>query len=297
MLEIISTISAWFNRPFPHTDSELAKVGVSILFGIFIFLFLAFFQPFGIESIARNKTLYLSGFGVITFVGMMINFYVLPVFFPSFFDLDKWCVKNHIIFCLGNILLIVFLNWIYDNQVEHYVSKNHGLLSFLVYTLGVGIIPTILVTMFLERSFWKKHSLIAQDVSEKIENQKFEYENEQLISLFTENKNGSLELSQNSLICISSEGNYSKVYYLDQEKVSEKLMRMPLKAAEEHLTDFDKIVRCHRSHIVNLQLIESVSGNARSFKLHMRKLDVSIPVSRSFPKTIIEQLKIELPEI
>ncbi len=287
------SINSWLNRPFPYVENQATKVGASFLFGSFIFLFLRFFQPFGIADISQNKTNYLSGFGLMTFIGMMINFFVLPLFFPSFFDTDKWCVKKHIVFCLGNILLIALLNWFYYNGAGPYAATNYDLISFLIFTVGVGIIPTIIATMYLERNLWKKHSLIAKNISDGLEKQKRGIENIEFISLISENINESFQLSQGSLICISSEGNYSKVYYQDKGKVAERLMRLPLKIAEEHLVNFDKIVRCHRSYIVNLKQVASVSGNARSYKLHMTELDFTIPVSRNLSKTIIEQLKTE----
>ncbi|MBU3917992.1 LytTR family transcriptional regulator DNA-binding domain-containing protein [bacterium] len=291
MREKISTINSWLNRPFPYPETQAPKVWISVAFGFFIFLFLAFFQPFGIEAISRYKILFLSGFGFITFISMMINFFVVPVFFPAFFNYDEWCIKNHLVFLLGNVLLISIFNWLYDSQMGQNISKSHSPFQFLVYTIGVGTIPMIMVTMYWERRLLKKHGLIAKNVSDQLEKQKGDVKSEEPICLVAETMKESFQLPQNRLICISSEGNYSKIYYQEQGRVEEKLMRMSLKSVEEHLVNFDKIVRCHRFFIVNLQQIASISGNARSFKLHMEDLGFSIPVSRSFPKAIIEQLK------
>ena len=228
---------------------------------------------------------------MITFIGMMITYFVLPIFFPGFFDLDNWRIKNHIVFALGNILLIALLNWQYSNGAGQGLTKEYGLFYFLVMTAGVGFIPLIILTMVIERSLWNKHRYIAQDISDQLELQKGTFDNEEPISLVAENTTECFNLPQNQLICIVSEGNYSKVYYCHQEKTEEKLLRMPLKKVEELLAKFEKIVRCHRSYIVNLPQITSVSGNARSYKLHVAELDFAIPVSRSFPKTMIEHLK------
>lgn len=288
----LTTIISWLDRPFPYSETAASKIRVSVLFGLFVFLFLAFFQPFGIEDIEGHKYLYLSGFGIVTFTVMMITFFVLPLIFTSFFDLDNWRVKNHIVFTLSNVLLIALFNWLYNNQAAVKTSAYNDLPSFLVITAGVGLIPVVILTMYIERSLLKKHNHVALDISNRIEKQRGANINEESITLLAENSNESLQLPQSQLICIGSEGNYSKVYYRDDGKVEERMMRIPLKKVEVELGKYKKIVRCHRSYIVNLQQIEYVSGNARSYKLHMTELDFTIPVSRSFPKTIIDQLVI-----
>jgi LytTr DNA-binding domain-containing protein len=291
MNDMIQTIHAWLNRPFPFSELPVTKVRTSILFGLFIFMFLAFFQPFGIEGISHHKYLFLAGFGLITMIVMLLTFFALPALFPTFFDLDQWRVQNHILFSLNNVLWIALLNWLYNNQVGESISEVDNLLYFLVVTLGVGIIPIVVLTLILERKLWKKNHLMAQDFSKRLEAGRSPEKSDEPINLVGENTNECFKLSQNQLICIGSEGNYSKVYYQDQGKVEERLMRIPLKKVEDHLDCFDQIVRCHRSFIVNLQQIASVSGNARSFKLHMADLDFTIPVSRSFPKATLSQLK------
>lgn len=283
---------AWLNKPFPFTETAGPKLLISALFGGFIFLFLALFQPFGIQNITGYKYLFLAGFGIITFVVMLINFFVLPAVFPTVFDLDTWVVKKHILFCLLNILLITFTNWLYSFQVAEHIPKYHSLPSFLAITFSIGIIPTVFLSLLIERGLWTKHNEIARDVSIHLQEQKDKRDTTgSSIELVTDNKKETLQLQQNQLICVNSEGNYSKVYYQDEGRVMERLMRVPLKKVEEQLADFEMIVRCHRSYIVNLNQIQSISGNARSFKLHFAVPDLSIPVSRNFPKSVIDQIK------
>ena len=292
MKKYLTIVASWLDRPFPYSETATAKIRIAVLFGLFVFLFLAFFQPFGIEDIEGEKYLYLSGFGIVTFTAMMITFFVLPLIFTSFFNLDNWRVKNHILFTLSNVLLIALFNWLYNNQAGVKTSEYNDLPSFLVITAGVGVIPVVILTMYIERRLLKMHNEVALDVSNQIEKQRGESINEDSIILVSENSNESLQLPQSQLICIGSEGNYSKVYFRDDGKVEERMMRIPLKKLEAELGKYKKIIRCHRSYIINLQQIEYVSGNARSYKLHMVELDFTIPVSRSFPKTIIEQLVI-----
>jgi len=69
------------------------------------------------------------------------------------------------------------------------------------------------------------------------------------------------------------------------------LIRISLRKVEKQLAGFDNIIRCHRSHIINAQNIDKMSGNARSYNIHFNKLEFQIPVSRNFPQKMLESFK------
>ncbi len=293
MVQHIHAIRSWLNKPFPFAETPKSKLVTASLFGLFIYLFLAFFQPFGINGITSHKHTYLLGFGGITFAVMMFNFVLLRIFLPSLFDLDRWVVSKHILFSLWNIILIALFNWLYNYKVGEQIAKYHDLPSFLAITAGVGLIPVVFLTLLIERELWIRHNEIAHDVSDRLKKQQYFSESGDSITLVAESLKESLRLSPKQLVCINSEGNYSKVYYCENGKVEERLMRVPLKKVEKQLEEFDTIVRCHRSYIVNLSHIQKISGNARAFKLHISNPELAIPVSRSFPKAMIEKIKVQ----
>ena len=53
---------------------------------------------------------------------------------------------------------------------------------------------------------------------------------------------------------------------------------------ESFLKDYDFIIRCHKSYIVNTKYVNKVTGNARGYLLKCNILDFYIPVSRKFSK-------------
>jgi len=61
------------------------------------------------------------------------------------------------------------------------------------------------------------------------------------------------------------------------------LKRMTLKEFEEQFKFFYPYVfKVHRSYLVNLQTIESISGNAQGYVLRLKNFsEATIPVSRS----------------
>lgn len=96
--------------PFPFFESSKIKWIVSIVFGLFIFLFLLTFQPFGISKVYPNKLLYLAGFDLITTLILIISLVVLPLILPQFFENQKWNVVKQILLLLINTLVIAGIN-------------------------------------------------------------------------------------------------------------------------------------------------------------------------------------------
>lgn len=60
-----------------------------------------------------------------------------------------------------------------------------------------------------------------------------------------------------------------------------------MKSVEEQISS-KKILRCHRSYIVNLEKIESLKGNAQGYKLKIFDSNYIVPVSRKYLNLINE---------
>jgi len=114
---------------------------------------------------------------------------------------------------------------------------------------------------------------------------------ESLITIKTDNVGESIQLSQKQIICFEANDNYTAIYYLVNTKIKKELYRITLKKLEIQLLEFKEIIRCHKSYIINITHLERISGNAQGFKMHLRNLDFEVPVSRSFPRQIIDNLK------
>jgi DNA-binding LytR/AlgR family response regulator len=110
-----------------------------------------------------------------------------------------------------------------------------------------------------------------------------------------------------SILCVQAGDNYVTVFYeanqrvgnVDKvnDKVNNVLLRATMKSVEEQLQPFaephsqPKIVRCHKSFIVNLSRVERVTGNAQGYKLHLPLLDFPVSVSRALQNHIVDELQ------
>ncbi len=90
-----------------------------------------------------------------------------------------------------------------------------------------------------------------------------------------------LKMLKNDFLYAQSEGNYSNIFYLNNQIVEKQLLRISLKNLEEQIGD-DTIFRCHRSYMINIQNAGCKKGNAQGFKISLKFTDEIIPVSRKY---------------
>ena len=68
------------------------------------------------------------------------------------------------------------------------------------------------------------------------------------------------------------------------------MIRSSMKNTEMQLSNNRKIIRCHKSFIANLNLVNKISGNAQGLKLLFDNYNISVPVSRNKTKEIREYI-------
>ena len=130
----------------------------------------------------------------------------------------------------------------------------------------------------------KKHKKIAQTTTEKL-NKSHQTINK-LIIIRSQNNKETIETSYENLFFVRSDGNYCTVFMKNNEKLQKKIIRVTLKKLQNELSEKKKIVRCHKSYIVNLNKVKKVTGNARGYNFFIDDVDFSIPVSRNFSKEL-----------
>ncbi|OHX67814.1 LytR/AlgR family response regulator transcription factor [Flammeovirga pacifica] len=280
------------NAAFPLISNAQSKWITSFCFGLFVFIFLYTFQPFGISTVSFYKPLFITGYGLITFFSVSFCFFILPLVFKSYFNKEKWTVKKTITFSLIVMLLISTVNWYYTATIgEEIFNGYHSFIKFIGITLSIGIFPTTVFILFLENILRSKNEENAQSITKNIHSKNtVDTEKENLISLNTDKKE--YQYSVDQFICAKSEGNYIEVFHIDNKnKLQKDVIRLSLKNTTNQLPSNHNIHQCHRSYIANFNHIEKVSGNARNYELHLQHTDFTIPVSRSFSKDLIALYK------
>lgn len=144
--------------------------------------------------------------------------------------------------------------------------------------------------IFSERYLSSVNATVAESYTEIIR-AKPKSKSAQSVTISSENNKQTIELTLNNLVCIKSDGNYVEVYYWKDGEIKHELIRNSLSKITNQLETYECMVRCHRSYLINFNKVERVSGNARNFNLHVEGLGFLVPVSRSFPKALLEEIK------
>ena len=110
------------------------------------------------------------------------------------------------------------------------------------------------------------------------------------VILHTDNTAPDFSIIPSSIIYVESVGNYSNVYYIDNEQISSRTLRSTIKQLKEELCDYSFIVHCHRAFLVNLMYVESLEGTNTRFFINLFSFDKKIPLSRPNRAAIKEAL-------
>ena len=95
---------------------------------------------------------------------------------------------------------------------------------------------------------------------------------------------GHLKLSvrMENLYYISSEDNYIKIHYTNNNQLKSYMLRCKIKTVEEGYSG-TSLVRCHRSYIVNSQKIKMIKKEKEGLYIYLDREDVMpIPVSKAY---------------
>lgn len=273
----------WLNLPYPLLQSTKYKWLFALLSGIFVYVFLIVYQPFGTERLTTYKYLFLAGFGGSVFLGVAATYFILPKLFREFFRPEKWTIVKEILLQSCCILIISAFIYLHNNYLARDIVSHQTFFNFLEITISIGIFPIVGLIFFTERTLSKRNIERAQLLSNQLPPAAVE---ETITVQIQEEsvKASPIVMQLSEFVYAQSEGNYVTIHYLDDSALTHKLIRLSLKQLERQLESFSQIKRCHRSYLINMQHITSVDGNARSLTIQLAKVATSIPVSRSFSK-------------
>lgn len=281
-------------QPYPITDESATKWRVVGFFGLFVFLFLLVFQPFGLAHNIPHKTWVILGYGVITALAVWLSNFVIPRLAPGFFREENWMLWKELLFSLFVIAVIAFFNLTYTFWLGFMEFSLSAFFYSLFMTLSLGILPVagiILINYHLQlrsnlRSLERIKSRVATHSRPKTTGPEEEF-------MLTEiSGTPAITLPMQQIVQIEAAQNYVTVHYLRNGTIQKKLIRNSLKNISSQLESHPAFVQTHRSHIVNTDKILHISGNAQGYQLKMEGLSEKIPVSRSRISAFEQRFKV-----
>ncbi len=284
----------WLRQPFPASEASRRTLLTSLAAGVFIGGFLVVFQPFGAYAWqSPRKVPILAGYGVVTFVLLVVNQYLLPKALPRFFGEEDWTVGREITGTAWNIVTIGVANYVYNGLVFGGFGQEGLRLTHLAFMIAItaliGVFPAVGFTLYKYFRYLNRYAQPPQPAPLTPAEQRSD--RAQTVELVAENGKDRLLLPLADLFYLESADNYSEVVFEKSRAVKKELLRGSLSRFEEQVPP-GVVVRCHRSFLVNLHRVQRVSGNAQGYKLYLRGLETPVPVARAYSEVVKTSTKL-----
>lgn len=281
---MINKIGSYLKLSYPLDNK--GNWGIALFTGIFISLFMAGFEPFGLNRIQLDhKKLILAGYGVVTFIILFFDIVVLPAVLQKYFNENHWNIGKHIVYFSFILFTIGFGNLIYSAFIFSFSPFNVSrFIYFESLTLIIGIIPVSFIILWKHNKFLKTNLQSANELSSHLDQSASA--NGSQSSLFLElssaNEKSKIRINEDQLLFIESEGNYCSIYYLDGDKVKRSVLRTTLKRIENNLPRESGLFKTHRAYIINPYKVEKIKGNAQGYRLVFNHINKEAAVSRQY---------------
>lgn len=270
-------------EPYP-LNSVRTMTWFAAFVAAFVFVFLTFFQPFGIvidslESLLRVT----SSYGLITFFTIVLFTVSLRSAFPKYFLESRWVFGRELLITMFNFLLIGVFNILYSNYVFNIGLSMKEFFMFQCYTLGVGFFPILFYMILKYTRLLRSNILAASDLSDRLAKGQITAGTglKAKIRIHSELKKDDLEIFPEDLLYAETADNYIAVFHFEKDSVAKTLVRSTLGKLESETDGFPHLVRCHRAFLVNLVHVVDFKGNAQGLQLRLERIEQAIPVSRN----------------
>ena len=265
-------------QEYPAPRPVLKSLIIAVLSGLFIALFLIYFEPFNLHE---DNVFQISFFGCITTIILVVFLYFSPLLLPNLFSDKNWKVGYQIILILLIILVIATFNSIYSIYRNSIPFSWDIYLLMLSRTCVLGIFPTAFITFLDYNQKLKSNLNLASNI---LKNKKEFLKDSRHVThqILTDLKNETFSFLENDFNYAIADGNYTDICFLDENKLKKVTHRVTLSSFEIQLKEVSSLIRCHRSYMVNLNKVKNVSGNAQGLKLELINHSEIIPVSRKY---------------
>lgn len=301
-------IQAILTRPYPLQERKSAQLTLAFTFGLVVFFFIYLLKPFQNELNNKAVLIECGLFGLITFATISFDFFIIFPLFGRFFKEEKWTIGREIILTLIIIATIGTANIIVGSIFWGNKLSIANWLNMIFNTAIIGIAPATVSILLNQARLLKKYRKEAQVINDTLlhitpETEEISLQEEMIITsamekpignseiiIEADNEKDNLAIPVNSFLAATSADNYIRIFYRRNDQLKTSMLRTTLKKLEENASPFPELFRCHRTAIVNITAVESLTGSAQGYRLKLANLTEEIPVSRNLNQVIKEKL-------
>ena len=263
----------------------------SVLFILtFSILFMLIYTPFSMTAWFSFKD--------VEHIGMTIAFYIVAVSFLFISKLAIYAIQQR-----KNLTFIQYLMWVVaeiviislfytyftyvfiipmDDSVWHILFKAFGCILLIMF------IPYTIITLYAAYKAKDEELQMLQYEMALANEPSVSYPS--LVNLYDYNGTLKLTINSDSLYYMESQDNYVKIFYENQGKLQSYMLRCRTKTIEESLAE-TSMVRCHRSYMVNLDLVKVMRREKENLFLELCVAGVKeIPISKTYGENVLRRL-------
>ena len=276
------------NKPYPFFDDLWFNLKVIVGISLGMFLFILFFQPVYLSGFEFNTQLMIiAGYGGIALLVLSLNNIVWPSIFPRLFLKGNWKLYMDI--------LLQLLSWamlaVAYNFYTRYVGKVPLNFATSFRIILVGLFPVVILVIINRFKTLRLKITELEELAQEAGINTGILSEDPVVTFDSETRSDELTLRLSEILFIRSANNYIEVNWQEEGTAQRQLLRSTLKRAEEILLRYNKMLRCHRSILVNADHIIRFTGTPGNLRLKLHHTDEEIPVSRQYLQVIKEALK------
>jgi len=285
---------------------------------LWVLLFLALIQPFGIDQLKEGRIQFILCQTAISFVVVFVSYTLSNMLVRKNAENElsmKVFVKEAILMFLISIpllgaMLITFNSWFNTGDISTYWFVE-GKLTF--YPMAVMSMYVSCISVFIlifdcfqfrndklrhELDYVKSINALLEKRQEKMEQEENNQigsaeeteESQEKITITGQGQDSTLEVCPNNIIYVESMANYADICYIAENETKHTTLRITLKQIKETLEAGDCIVQCHRAFLVNLNFVVAMTNRNPGYQLQLFGMDKQIPVSRANTEIIKNRL-------
>ncbi len=270
---------------FSFYNTSNYKFSLSFSLSIFFYCFIIFFLPFGVNNYNPNhQYTFVFFLEIFYFFVPLLGFSIFNEIIIRPFIFKNTSLKKIILWSIWTLFLLSTVIFITYNLLGNWHDfRLNSYLEFLIQVSVVLLFP--LVGTFF---FFRFRSLQYQIEHILTTKERFLDEN-QLIEFKGQGSKDQITLALSNFLYGKSQDNYVELYYLENAQLKKFLIRSTLGKLSKTIKN-SVIIRSHRSYMVNLLQVTVVKGGNHKMTLSIDHFDTTIPVSKSYQDSILENL-------
>lgn len=263
-------------KGYPFNKTLKNHLWIALGLGLWVFVFLYFSEPFGIDEVPRERKLFtLPVYGLIQSLS-----YCIPLLYQVAVVKKHplWSIANEALFIgltviIGAIINFAFYKYVVVGNVENAFYFIEYLKLFYLPALTI-VLPFVVIGRILLGKLLERITI------------------EDKITIKGKGQYDFINLKSGELLFIQSSDNYMEINFKENETINKKLIRGTLSEVEKA---FPELLKTHRSFLIN-------PIHFKQFKLEDKKLfvdlglGITIPVSRGLQTSVKNELQVATNE-